>query len=264
MAGHSATRTKRRGARGAAVRLGISLIVIVALCGAAYAGVRASQDPRLALGHVAVAGCSRSSSDEVLAAAALPAGSNIWLLDTDSAVNRIESLPWTKTATIERAWPNQVSVAVVERRPAARLDLQGAGSSEEPLAGRALVDAQMHVLAVGPDDARDLRLPEIMATGLSTTTVVPGADLSKTDAAVAYAAFRTLQDAGLTVRSIDVGGATGIGVETGDDLRVLFGAPDGLAQKVQIYRLIAVKIESPRQVAYIDLRSARAPTVLFK
>jgi len=254
----------RRGLRTAIVRFLITLAVVAAFGGVAYAGVRASQDPRLALGQVDVSGCSRSSAAEVLSAATLPSGANIWLLDTRSAVKRIESLPWTNTATISRAWPNRVSVSVVERRPAARLDLAAAGSAEEPLAGRALLDSKMHVLAIGPDDPRDVGLPEIDVAGLPAAAVTAGADLSNTDAAVAYQAYRTLQTAGLTVRSIDIGGATGIGVETADHLRVLFGAPDGLAQKVQLYRLIAVKIASPRNVAYVDLRSARAPTVLFR
>jgi hypothetical protein len=263
VAKHSAARS-RRGARAAIVRWAIAVVLIAAMCGAAYAGVRASQDPRFALGRVDVSGCSRSTPADIIAAAALPPGTNIWLLDTGAAEKRIESLAWTGSARITRAWPNHVSVTVVERRPAARLDLPPGGSSEEPLDGHALLDQQMHVLAVGADDPRDLRLPELKVTGLSAAAVVPGADLSKTDAAVAYAAYRTLRDAGLNARSIDVGGVTGIGAETADDFRVLFGATDGLSQKVQLYRLIVVKIASPRQVAYIDLRSARAPTVLFK
>jgi cell division protein FtsQ len=261
--GHSAVRA-RRGARAALVRWAIALVVLAAIGGAAYAGVRASQDPRFALESIDVSGCSRSTQGEVLAAAALPVGTNIWLLDTTSAEKRIASMPWTESAKIDRAWPNRVSITVLERRPVARLDLPPGGSSEEPVAGHALLDAAMHVLAVGADDPRDLRLPELKVTGLSAGAVAPGADLSKTDAAVAYAAFRTLQDAGLSARSIDVGGATGIGAETAEDFRVLFGATDGLSQKVQLYRLIVVKIASPGQVAYIDLRSARAPTVLFK
>jgi hypothetical protein len=263
VAGHNGGRA-RRGARAAALRWVFAFVVLAAIVGAAYAGVRASQDPRFALDRVGVSGCARSTQADILAAAALPEGTNIWLLDIGSAEKRIESLPWTSSAKIARAWPNRVSVTIVERRPAARLDLPPGGSSEEPMAGHALLDAHMHVLTVGADDPRDVRLPELRVHGLSPAAVVPAGDLSKTDAAVAYAAYRTLQDAGLTARSIDVGGATGIGVQTADDFRVLFGATDGLSQKVQLYRLIVVKIASPRQVAYIDLRSARAPTVLFK
>jgi len=263
VAGHSPNR-KRRGTKAAILRFGLALVVLVALGGAAYAGVRASQDPRLALGDVAVSGCSRSSPADVLSAAALPRGSNIWLLDIAGAVKRIEALPWTNSARITRAWPNSVSVTVVERRPAARLALPESGTGEEPGAESALLDAQMHVLAVGLVDARDRGLPEMTVTGLPPSAVAPGADLSDTDAAVAFAAYRTLQAAGLHVRSVDIGGATGIGVETADNLRVLFGPSDGLSQKVALYRIIVVKIAAPKDVAYIDLRSSRAPTVLFR
>jgi cell division septal protein FtsQ len=255
---------KRRGTKAAILRFCLALVVLVALGGAAYAGVRASQDPRFALGDVAVHGCSRSSPDDVLAAAALPRGSNIWLLDTGGAATRIEALPWTNTAKVTRAWPNSVSVTVTERRPAARLALPASSTGEEPGPARALVDAQVHVLAVGPDDPRDLVLPVLTVTGLTVSSVAPGADLSNTDAAAAFAAYRTLQSAGLHVHSVDIGIATGIGVVTADNLRVLFGPPEGLAQKVALYRNIVVKIAAPKNVAYIDLRSARAPTVLFR
>ena len=255
---------KRRGTKAAILRFCLAVVVLVALGGAAYAGVRASQDPRFALGDVSVRGCSRSSPVDVLAAAALPRGSNIWLLDTAGAAKRIEALPWTNTARVTRAWPNSVSVTLIERRPAARLALPVSSTGEEPGPARALVDAQMHVLAVGPDDPRDVGLPVLTVTGLPLSAVAPGADLSNTDAAVAFAAYRTLQAAGLHVQSVDIGIATGIGVVTADNLRVLFGPPDGLAQKVALYRNIVVKIAAPKNVAYIDLRSARAPTVLFR
>ena len=91
MAGHSAHRI-RRGVRTTIVRGAILLAVIAAIGSAAYAGVRASQDPRFALREVEVGGCSRSSAADVLAAAALPQGSNIWLLDTASAVTRHRKL----------------------------------------------------------------------------------------------------------------------------------------------------------------------------
>jgi len=261
--GPSANR-KRRGTRAATLRFCLALVVLVALGGAAYAGVRASQDPRLALGDVAVSGCSRSSPDDVLAAASLPRGSNIWLLDTAGAAKRIEALPWTNSAKVTRAWPNSVSVTVIERRPAARLALPASRNGEEPGAADALLDAQMRVLAVGPDDPRDIGLPLLTVAVLPPSAVAPAADLSNTDAAVAFAAYRTLQAAGLHVHSVDIGSATGIGVVTADNLRVLFGPSDGLAQKVALYRNIVVKITAPKNVAYIDLRSARAPTVLFR
>ena len=92
MAGHNAVRA-RRGARGAAVRWAVGLVVLAAIGVAAYGGVLESQHTRIALDRVDVSGCSRSRQADVLAAAALPAGMNIWLLDTTSAEKRIESLP---------------------------------------------------------------------------------------------------------------------------------------------------------------------------
>src|ERR1700687_5410090 len=99
VAGHNAGRA-RRGARAAAVRWAIALAALAVIRGAAYAGVRASQDPRFALERVNVSGCARSTQADVLAAAAFPAGTNVWLLDIAAAEKRIESLPWTSSVRI--------------------------------------------------------------------------------------------------------------------------------------------------------------------
>ena len=239
------------------------LLIVAVVAGIGYAAVRASQDPRLALVAVNVTGCERSAPEDVIAAAALPVGQNIWLLDVAGAKNRIEALPWVSTTAIRRRWPNHVAVEIVERVPVARLVLPP-GGGEEPSAGEALLDERLRVLAVGPPDPRDLRLPTLTVKSLSSGAIRPGADLETTAVAPALRALQSLQSGGLAVVSVELDDVTGIAAQSASGIHVLFGAPDDLARKIALFLSIEKKISRPRDVRYVDVRSLRAPTVLFK
>jgi cell division protein FtsQ len=130
--------------------LGLALLIILAAGAIGYAAVAAATDPHFALADVGVQGAHRAKTDDILAAAALPAGRNIWLLNTTASRRRVEAMPWIASATIERAWPNQVAIAVTERIPAARVAL----AAQQYV----LVDADGRVLGDADDNA-DQALP---------------------------------------------------------------------------------------------------------
>jgi len=239
------------------------LLIVAIVVGIGYAAVRASQDPRLALVAVNVTGCDRSAPEDVISAAAFPVGQNIWLLDVAGAKNRIEALPWVGTTVVRRTWPNHVAIDIVERVPVARLVLPS-GGGEEPSASEALLDERLRVLAVGPPDPRDLQLPTLTVNSLSSNAVRPGADLHATAAAPALRALQSLQAGGLAVVSVQLDDVTGIAAQSASGIHVLFGAPDDLARKIALFLSIEKKINRPRDVRYVDVRSLRAPTVLFK
>jgi cell division septal protein FtsQ len=238
------------------------LAVVVILVGAGYAAVRASQDPRLALAAVNVTGCDRSAPADVISAAAFTAGQNVWLLDVGGATTRIDALPWVGTAAIRRTWPNHVAIEIVERVPVARLVLPPGG--EESNTGEALLDERLRVLAVGAPDPRDLHLPTLTVNSLGAGAVRPGADLEATPVAPALRELQSLQSGGLPVISMQLDDVTGIAAQSASGIHVLFGAPDDLTRKIALFLSIEKKIERPQDVRYVDVRSLRAPTVLFK
>jgi cell division protein FtsQ len=256
-------RTRTRG-RPLLARILGPLAVVVILVGAGFAAVRASQDPRLALVAVNVTGCDRSAPADVISAAAFSAGQNVWLLDVGGATTRIDALPWVGTTAIRRAWPNHVTIEIVERVPVARLVLPPGGGGEEPSAAEALLDESLRVLAVGPPDPRDLHLPTITVNSFGTGGVRPGADLEASPAAPALRALQSLQSGGLAVISIQLDDVTGIAAQSASGIHVLFGAPDDLTRKIALFLSIEKKIARPQDVRYVDVRSLRAPTVLFK
>jgi cell division protein FtsQ len=72
---------------------------------------------RFAVARVEVRGASRMLPEQVMAAAAIPRGTNIFRLDTAGVIDRIEALPEVRRADVVRELPNRVVISVEERRP---------------------------------------------------------------------------------------------------------------------------------------------------
>src|SRR5204863_5161513 len=66
---------------------------------------------------VDVRGASRLDAERIREAAAIPAGTNVWALDTRQVLARVEALPEIRRADLVRALPNHVTIIVEERRP---------------------------------------------------------------------------------------------------------------------------------------------------
>jgi cell division protein FtsQ len=72
---------------------------------------------RFAVARVEVRGASRMLPEQVMAAAAIPRGTNIFRLDTAGVIDRIEALPEVRRADVVRELPDRVVISVEERRP---------------------------------------------------------------------------------------------------------------------------------------------------
>jgi cell division septal protein FtsQ len=113
-------RTRRpRGSRRAGLRrlagTLASAAVIVAAAGAG--GHWLLTTPRFAVASVEVRGASRVSPEQIVAAAAIPDGTNIFRLGTIDVVGRVEALPEVRRADVVRELPDRVVISVEERRP---------------------------------------------------------------------------------------------------------------------------------------------------
>jgi cell division protein FtsQ len=98
-------------------RLLLAALVLAALVGPAL-GVRwALTTPRFAVGAVEVRGASRVPVERILAAAAIPPGTNLWRIDPTAAAARVQALAGIRRAELIRELPNRVTVVVEERRP---------------------------------------------------------------------------------------------------------------------------------------------------
>jgi cell division protein FtsQ len=73
----------------------------------------------LAVGDVQVEGRDRASRDAILIALGATRGSPILAVDPAQAKRRLETIPWVRSASVERRLPDALYVRLVERQPLA-------------------------------------------------------------------------------------------------------------------------------------------------
>jgi cell division protein FtsQ len=87
-----------------------------------YADLRHRADTAVsvALDKLTVEGRNRSSRESLRAALQIKKGDNLLAADPWAIKKRLEALPWIRSATVERRYPNTMVVTLVERTPIAR------------------------------------------------------------------------------------------------------------------------------------------------
>ena len=220
-----------------------------------------ARNPRFAVRLVAVTGLEHTTYQDVVVAAGLDDGQNAWLVNRAAVEQRIEALPWVGRAGLRVAWPNRLSIRIVERTPRARVALRPS-DGEEPMPRYAIVDASQRALEVTQDPSRFAQLPVLVV--LPPPTAVPGETIGRPEVGQALDAYQRLSDLGLRVSEVAIAPSTGISATADRNLRVLFGDDEDLARKAQIFQAIVAKISTPSRIAYVDVRSVRAPTVLYR
>ena len=70
--------------------------------------------------EVIVEGRSKTKKSALLQALQVSEGDNILAINITEMKDRINKLPWVKSARIERHFPNKISLTLVERTPMAR------------------------------------------------------------------------------------------------------------------------------------------------
>ncbi len=98
--------------------------------------------PLLVVGDVEVTGTTLTSDEDVVAAAAVPAGTPLARLDADEVTGRVKQLTTVADAEMVRAWPRTVRIEVTERTAVYQI-AQGAGFGQ--------VDAEGVIFATSTD-----------------------------------------------------------------------------------------------------------------
>ncbi|MBN2497851.1 MAG: FtsQ-type POTRA domain-containing protein [Deltaproteobacteria bacterium] len=81
--------------------------------------------PALAVRRIEVHGNERASMRDLLSAAGLREGSNIFEVDTQRARRRLLEHPWVRAAKVKRVVPDRIVVEIEEHIPAALVELGG-------------------------------------------------------------------------------------------------------------------------------------------
>jgi cell division septal protein FtsQ len=187
---------------------GCRLVVIAAVIGGLVLGGRAAlrkflwQNQEFQISEIKVNTDGSLSREEILKAAGIHTGENIFAVKLGVAHERLAHLPQVEHVEIQRGLPNRISIDVAERHPVAWI---ASGPASEAVTGSEglLVDAQGTVMKAGRVLPDYLRLPLIC--GVNTANLADGQTV---DLPELRAALELLQlngdNARLQIRSIDL------------------------------------------------------------
>lgn len=91
------------------------LAAVVMLCMVAGALWLLSRTALLDVDRITVTGTSRLQVDEVISASGLSVGQPLVGIDTAEAADRLEQLPWVRSASVVRTWGGDVTITIIER-----------------------------------------------------------------------------------------------------------------------------------------------------
>jgi hypothetical protein len=228
--------------------MSVAAIVLVA------AGAWLVQAPwfRIARVNVNVPLESPVTADDVLGAAGVARGLNLWLLNTGAIAHRIEAIPYVDVATIDRAQVPAPSVElnITLRRPTACIR-----------AGDAVVtiDATARVLQTGCALAAAARIDAGAAT-----VPAPGGTIADPDLSRLLADANILAAADLGIRTLGRDHWGGLEAVDVSGIRLRFGSDDDLAKKAALVAPVRAGVGPSRLIRSIDLRAPGTPIVVFR
>ncbi len=242
-------RLRRRVARRARFVVGglAALVVIAATVhGTALGAAWLARSPRFAVSSIEVTGQSRLTRDDVVAAAGISPGANLFALDPREIVARLEALPVIRHAEVVRNFPDRVTVIVEERRPftvvhADRLhwiDEEGVSLGVEPRA------VALHTPVLSGLQARDLG-----ANGRGGAS-----ERARTGLVLLHLLLRSKSSLFGQISEIDMSRAEGPVLYTVDGIEVRLGKDDWEARIGRLQGVLAQLRAARETAASIDLR----------
>ncbi len=235
-----------RRARWIAGRLVLLASGVAVLAGAVLGAGWVLRSPRFAVASVEVTGQSRMTRREIVAAAGIRPGVNLFAFDTRDVVARLEALPLVRRAEVIRSFPDRVTVVVEERRPfalvyAGRLHWIDEEGVDLGLESRAVALGAPVLIGLGPDDLggdRHGSASDRAALGISLLRLL----------------LRTQSSLLGQISEIDVSRAEGPVLYTVDGVEVRLGKADLEARLGRLQGVLAQLGASGETVTAIDLR----------
>lgn len=245
------SRRRKAVARSRTRRIAGAVSALVALGAVGWA---AFASPLLAVDEVKVVGAEYTTAAEVTEVARLDTNDNLLLISTDAIERAAETLPWVKTAEVDRILPGTVRVRITERVPAMVLSIGAA---------RWTIDVRGRVLAVGEGGAVGEKGGLPVITGADTGDIEVGGEVTAPELVDALKAYRSLDRslrrrvAGIVAPSLER-----ISFSLADGTLIRFGAAERLKAKNEVLSALLEEIaRENRAVAYIDVRVPTSPAI---
>jgi cell division protein FtsQ len=201
--------------------------------------------PRFAITAVEVRGAARVPTERILDVAGVAPGTNLWRVDSDAVVGRLEALPEIRRAELIRELPGRVTILVEERRPFTLVHGNRLHWMDEE--GRVLGEERQAVVPPVP-----------VITGLTEDEVATMRTEPSPKARAAIALIRTLLRSGsplaAAISEIDMSRREGPVLWTVDGIEVRLGTEDWEERLARLEGVLSQVASEEGAVSAIDLR----------
>jgi cell division septal protein FtsQ len=244
------------------------LIFFIALCaGAIFGGKEALrrflwENPDYFLTDLRVSNPDGAlTREQILTAADLAEGCNIFKVDLGKARAAIDRLPQVERVEIQRVLPNRVNINIVERKPIAwaadRVD-EDPSSSEKAF----LIDSRGVVMRSKRMLPEYLLLPII--SGVPLENLAPGQMVKSFEMQAALDLIRlNVESTRFQIRNIDISKGYCLVVTDRDHMRVIFGLDRVDQQQARLDRLLDHILPQQREIQTVNLLVERNTPVTF-
>ncbi|HEY1770940.1 MAG TPA: FtsQ-type POTRA domain-containing protein [Chthoniobacterales bacterium] len=250
----------------------LSKVVLgLALLAGIYFGAREAlnrfffNNPDYQLSTLAVQTDGTLTREQVLRAAGLSEGLNIFSVNLARVHDRIQQLAQVDDVQVERKMPNEIDIHITERKPIAWITSEK--RVENPFASDAafLVDARGILMKEKKLLPEDLSLPLI--TGCSSEALVPGKSVESFEAKAALQLLRltmtSFMQTRFQIREVDVSKGYCLLVTDKNHAQVMFGFEDLERQMQTLEQLLVYVDDSHREIGTANLLVARNIPVTF-
>lgn len=209
----------------------------------------AAHSPLFAARHVTVTGAVHESRQAVLRAGGLMGSPPLFDVSSARSAAAIEALPWVQSATVDRRFPDGLTVSVTERTPLVAMSRRGGAS--------ALVDGSGRVLSwsAGAPPAGTIVLIALVRVG------APGTHLTGSVQG-GLAVAQSLGPAGLEgkVQQVVEAADGSVTLVLAGGVRALLGQAEQVGSKLDALASVLAGA-APAGAEIIDLRVPGEPTV---
>jgi cell division septal protein FtsQ len=247
------------------------IVLAVAICAGVYFGIREGlnrfffQNPDYRLSTLAVQTDGTLLRDQVLRAAGVSEGLNIFSVNLAQVHDRLQKLPQVDEVQVERKMPNEIDIHITERKPIAWI------TSEKTVVDPFASDAAFLVDARGVLMKEKKLLPEYLAlpliTGCSSEALVPGKEVDSFEAKTALELLRltttSFMQTRFQIRDIDVSKGYCLLVTDKNHTQVMFAFENLEEQMKRLEQLLVYADDSHREMATANLLVARNIPVTF-
>ncbi len=247
------------------------VILAAAICSGLYLGVRFAanrlffENPDYRLGEISVKTDGTLQRDQIIQAAELHTGENIFHVKLADVHDRVQQLPQVDEVQVTRKMPAEIDINVIERKPVAWIT--GEKQVLDPFTSEAafLVDVRGVLMKEKKLLPEYLGLPLIV--GCATESLEPGKTVESFEAKAALdllrLSTRSFMQTRFQIREIDVSRGYCLLVTDKNHTRVTFGFDGMDAQLQRLEQFLVYSDDAKRELETVNLLVQRNVPVTF-